>query len=312
MTAIVDAIFRLGCELRARRYHFAAVTPATHTRLLNRQRSGTSLAAIFGWNSWFQSEALDELLFQLLDEAGQLETANGRFKSKLRFASIGDLLFAHSAFPTLEQDAVFFGPDTYRFVRAVGTALADFPRGEGEPPLLFDVGCGSGAGGIFAAQCLSRHARVVLSDVSGQALMFSEANARLNGLPDTKIVISDILESLDGAPDIVISNPPYLLDEKRRLYRDGGGEWGTALSVRIVEQGLQRLASGGRLILYTGSPVSEGVDRFKSEVMPVLRSYPCRFQYEEIDPDIFGEELDTPPYANVERIAAIVLTAVKE
>lgn len=250
-------------------------------------------------------------MFQLLDEAGQLEATNGRFKSKLRFASIGDLLFAHSAFPTLERDAVFFGPDTYRFVRAIAAALTDLPGGEGEPPLLFDIGCGSGAGGIFAAQCLSR-ARVVLSDVSEKSLMFSEANARLNGLRDAKIVRSDVLECLGGVPDIVISNPPYLVDEKRRLYRDGGGGLGTALAVRIVDQSLQRLAPGGRLILYTGSPVSAGVDRFKSDVMPVLQSHPCRFQYEELDPDIFGEELDTPPYASVERIAAIVLTAVKE
>jgi hypothetical protein len=30
-------------------------------------------------------------------------------------------------------------------------------------------------------------------------------------------------------------------------------------------------------------------------------------EYEEIDPDVFGEELDTPAYAAVERIAAVSL-----
>lgn len=311
MKATSDAIVELGRELRARHYHFTAVTPATHTRLLNRKRQDDSLESIFGWNCWFRREALDDPVFELLVDAGQLEAANGSFKTKLRFASIGDLLFAHSAFPTLERDAVFFGPDTYRFVRAIGAALRDLPSGR--EPTLFDIGCGSGAGGIFAARALlPPSTRIVLSDVSEKALMFSKANAQLNDLPDADVVLGDVLEGLDGAPDIVISNPPYLLDEKRRLYRDGGGEWGTALSVRIVQQSLRRLASGGRLVLYTGSPVVEGVDRFKSEVTPVLQSQRCRFQYDEVDPDVFGEELDTPAYANADRIAAVVLTVVKE
>lgn len=311
MKVISDAIFGLGCELRSRHYHFTAVTPATHTRLLNRKRPDTSLESIFGWNCWFRRGALDEGMFELLDKAGQLEVADGRFKSRLRFANIGDLLFAHSAFPTLQQDAVFFGPDTYRFVRAIGPALTDLAPDW--KPTLFDIGCGSGAGGIFAARnLLPRGARIVLSDVSEKTLMFSEANARLNDLPHPNIVMSDVLQGVDGTPDIVISNPPYLVDEKRRLYRDGGGEWGTALAVRIVEQSLERLASGGRLVVYTGSPVVSGEDRFKADVIPALRSHCCRFQYEEIDPDIFGEELDTPAYADADRIAAVVLTVAKE
>ena len=31
----------------------------------------------------------------------------------------------------------------------------------------------------------------------------------------------------------------------------------------------------------------------------------CSLRYDEIDPDIFGEELERPRYAEVERIAAI-------
>jgi hypothetical protein len=33
-----------------------------------------------------------------------------------------------------------------------------------------------------------------------------------------------------------------------------------------------------------------------------------RWSYAEVDPDVFGEELETPAYADADRIAAVVLT----
>jgi hypothetical protein len=35
----------------------------------------------------------------------------------------------------------------------------------------------------------------------------------------------------------------------------------------------------------------------------------ANFTYEELDPDVFGNELDAPSYADVERIAAVGLVA---
>jgi hypothetical protein len=43
----------------------------------------------------------------------------------------------------------------------------------------------------------------------------------------------------------------------------------------------------------------------------VLKLYASHFVYEELDPDVFGEELDRSAYANADRIAAIGLTAIK-
>jgi hypothetical protein len=34
----------------------------------------------------------------------------------------------------------------------------------------------------------------------------------------------------------------------------------------------------------------------------------CDYSYEEIDPDVFGEELEEPPYDCVDRIAVVALT----
>jgi hypothetical protein len=35
------------------------------------------------------------------------------------------------------------------------------------------------------------------------------------------------------------------------------------------------------------------------------------WRYGEVDPDVFGEELDTPAYAHADRISAVVLSATK-
>jgi hypothetical protein len=98
-------------------------------------------------------------------------------------------------------------------------------------------------------------------------------------------------------------------DEAARAYRDGGGLFGEALSVRIVREALARLAPGGTLLLYTGVAVVDGQDVFWSAIRTLLADY--AHDYRELDPDVFGEELARPGYENVERIAAVALSATK-
>src|SRR5690606_39770144 len=49
---------------------------------------------------------------------------------------------------------------------------------------------------------------------------------------------------------------------------------------------------GGALVLYTGTPIMEGRDLFREAVSEALRRFGGTFQYEEVDPDVFGEELE--------------------
>jgi methylase of polypeptide subunit release factors len=151
----------------------------------------------------------------------------------------------------------------------------------------------------------------VLADVNRKALAFSAVNAILNDLPAAKTVFSDVLAGIEGRADLIVANPPYLVDDDRRLYRHGGGELGISLALRIVEESLERLNPGGRLILYSGTPIIGGGDPLFEALGSVLKPYVSHFVYEEIDPDVFGEELDRPAYANADRIAAIGLTAIK-
>src|SRR5680860_551531 len=309
MDAKSRALTVLGKTLQSRGYRFVPVTPATHCRILNRPLGQTTLESIFGWNRPFEREGLDPIIFDLLEKGGALKSEAGRFKSRVRFATIGDLLFVHSAFPTAEQDAVFFGPDTYRFVRMLRTSLADLAASG--PLRIIDIGCGSGAGGIFAARLLAGLSELILADISPKALAFSAINAVINDLPSAKTVLSDVLGGIEGDTDIIVANPPYLVDEDRRLYRHGGGELGISLALRIAEQSLARLAPGGRLILYSGTPIIDGTDPFFESLLPLLQLYARPYSYEEIDPDVFGEELDRHAYANADRIAAVGLTAIK-
>ena len=111
--------------------------------------------------------------------------------------------------------------------------------------------------------------------------------------------------------DLIVANPPFLNDPLQRAYRHGGGELGSALSIRIAEAAKDRLTPGGSLILYTGSPIVNGTDYFLRAIERSFAGCDLVWSYEEVDPDVFGEELETEAYSSVDRIAAVVLTARK-
>jgi methylase of polypeptide subunit release factors len=296
------ALIEVGRMLRASGYQFVTVTPGTHTRVTTRDhRLASSLRDVFGWSRAFTRETLPAALFAQLGEADALVESGGVFRSKVRVSSLEGELFFHSAYPTTAPHAVFFGPDTYRFCAAILRAGRPATR-------VVDVGCGSGVGGILAARTAER---VVLADVNEDALAYARVNAALAGVTNVEIVRSDVLAEVDGAIDYVVANPPYMRDELGRTYRDGGGELGENLSLRIVHESLRRLTAGGTLLLYTGAAVVEGCDVFLRAAGPLLEKSGAAFHYEELDPDVFGEELDKPAYAAVERIAAVLLTATR-
>lgn len=289
------ALVELGRALKSAGYRFTTVTPETHARVLRREpRSARTLCDVFGWNRAFARETLSPELLTLADRAGVLAPEGAQLRSTVRFSSLGDLLLAHSAFPTNDADSVFFGPDTYRFCAFVARHLDGRAR-------LVDVGCGTGAGALVAS---ARARRVVLSDINEAALRFARINAELAGVP-VEVVKSDVLAGVVGHMDAVIANPPYLLDASKRVYRDGGGEVGEALALRIAREAIGRLPPGGVLLLYTGAPILDGVDVVHRQLEAVCRESGASLSYEELDPDVFGSELDEPAYSRVERIAAI-------
>ncbi len=308
---------RLLREAAAAGYCFTTPTPLTHQRVLARRGpvAGTTLRDVFGWNLPFESRTLSPQLLGVLDSAGWLEACGPLLRSGVRIASLDDDLFLHSAYPTLAADAVFFGPDTYRFANFMRQALGlRAPQQPGPRQLrVLDVGCGSGAGGVVAARALSRAGAAVeltLNDINPLALRYAAINAQVAGMP-VLLAEGDALSAVEGAFDIIVSNPPYLDDAAQRAYRHGGSGLGRALSVRIATEALTRLAPGGQLLLYTGVAIVAGSDPFLAALRPRLEASDCHWSYGEIDPDVFGEELDRPVYADSDRIAAVGLVVTR-
>ncbi|MGZ6080894.1 MAG: methyltransferase [Myxococcaceae bacterium] len=295
------ALLEVGRGLQRRGYRFTTITPASHARVLAR-RPGTeacSLRDAFGWNLPFRPEIIGTELFDLLAASGWLQPQRGLWRSSIRFSSLGPLLAVHSAYPTASPDAVFFGPDTYRF-------CALLERTVERADTVIDVGCGSGVGGLILA---GRSQRVILSDPNPQAVRFARINTALAGVENADALPGAFLDALTGPPDVVVANPPYLVDTGGRQYRHGGSPLGTAIAERIAREALDRLRPGGLLVLYTGSPVLNGVDPFRRTLEEMFDGSCRSSEIHELDPDVFGEELDGPAYADVERIALLSVVA---
>ena len=306
-----QALLRLLEELREQRYRFITVSPTTHARVNARSQNATArtLTDVFGWSRPFAPRILPEPILALMREAALLEPAPGGLaRSRVRVSSIGELLFLHSAFPTIAADSIFFGPDTYRFAKAVSNGLALHRTGI---RWALDIGCGTGAGAILVAKAAPL-AETLMVDINEAALRLARINAAFAGATRAQSCRSDLFAEIDGSFNLIVSNPPYLNDPLERAYRHGGGQLGEALSVRILEGAVQRLAPGGTLILYTGVAIVEGNDQFHTIAAGMLASHDVTWSYEEVDPDVFGDELQTPAYSLVDRIAAVVLTVTRD
>jgi release factor glutamine methyltransferase len=302
VTPASEALLALGRELQARGYRFVSVTPETQRRVNERAErlqlaTARELRDVFGWNRVFAPEALPADMLRLLERADALERLGPRgLRSRVRFSSLNERLFVHSGYPTTQPDAIFFGPDTYRF-------CALLRRWAPPARSVLDLGCGTGAGGI---SCATGAERLVLADINPSALHASEVNAALAGVT-VELAHSDLARNVAGQFDLIIANPPYMRDVAGRVYRDGGGDYGEALAVRIVREAVPRLRPGGMLILYSGSAIVDGVDVFERQIAAELVAHRTSVTYEELDPDVFGEELEQPGYERVERIAAVGL-----
>jgi methylase of polypeptide subunit release factors len=308
-------------------YAFTTITPVSHA-IVNSRRENTwaknaesaavfkysqhrILREIFGWNRPFYQIDIEPDIFDLMREAHVLKPYADGWKSTVRISTVqsnhfGTQFFLHSAFPTTDVDSVFFGPDTYRYLREIQTQIASAT----DVKRAVDIGAGAGPGAIWLA-LQHPNAEVYAIDINDKALEFTMINAEVAGANNVKPLTSDLLTAVEGEFDLITANPPYLVDKDQRAYRHGGGDYGAGLSHDIIQKALPRLSANGILLLYTGVAIIDGVDVFKERTTAYLQSLPkgqiLDWSYQEIDPDIFGEELINPSYAEAERLAAIVL-----
>lgn len=303
------ALLALLGALRTRGYAFTAPTPETHRRVLARgdKARARDLRDVFGWSARFDREVVGEELLTLMRRAGVLDETGPALASRVRVASLDDRLFLHSAYPPAGEDAVFFGPDSYRFAAFLRRELGRSP----EPARLVDIGTGSGVGAVVAA-ALRPGARVLATDVNARALRLAAVNAAFAEV-EVEMRATSGLEGVEGAFDIVVANPPYIGGDTQRTYRAGGQMLGAQVSVDWARSAMARLAPSGRLLLYTGAAIVGGEDRLRRALEEAAGGADGAFDlsYEELDPDVFGEQLDDPAYREAERIAVVGAVVVR-
>ncbi len=316
-------LLRLATLLRDAGYGFVTPTPATHARVNARPGNAWArdLRDVFGWSRPFRDGLLPDSLVAAMRDAGVLAPCPGpdgarpgadpsgspAWRSTVRLSSLHGLLLLHSAFPTGDADSVFLGPDTYRYAAALDAWLA---ARAAPVRRCVDIGSGSGAGAILLARACP-DAEVWACDINPAALLLTRVNAALAGVA-VRAVHSDLLGAVPGDFDLAGANPPYLADPSERAYRHGGGPLGAGLSLRIVAEAPPRLAPGGALLLYTGVAIVSGRDPFHDAAATQLVAHAdVAWTYREMDPDVFGEELEHDPYGAADRIAAVVLTATR-
>ncbi len=295
----VKDLILLGKELKHRHYNFTTVTPETHRRFLEQKiplSKEHALRDFLGWNHEVPEEFFPSSLLDLFRAAKLIIEGSkpGFIRSLLRASTLDNKLFWHSAYPTNQSNSVFFGPDSYRFVRFLKDNIKVAKH-------ILDLGCGTGVGGLLLA---NRANKITLTDINESALILAKANCAMNGFTNVTILKSNFLSGVPKGADWVIANPPFIMDEGKRSYRDGGKNFGSELSLQMIECAMKYLNPGGHLAMYTGACVINGEDQVLKGLRKILDPS-IRFSYEELDPDIFGEELSSPRFLNVERIAAV-------
>jgi len=151
--------------------------------------------------------------------------------------------------------------------------------GERQEPVVVDVGTGTGAVALAIAQERTG-SRVFATDLSPEAVELARENGARLGVSIT-VLLGDLLEplplELDGAVDLVVSNPPYVTAVE---YEDLPAEvradprlalvGGTRLHARLAAEAIGWLRRGGALAVEIGAAqgpdVAKVVDRYFEDV----------------------------------------------
>jgi release factor glutamine methyltransferase len=141
----------------------------------------------------------------------------------------------------------------------VEEALAAFPI---PPASVLDVGTGSGCLAVALAREFPA-ARVLATDISGQALAVARRNAVRHDARRIAFVRTSFLGGVRGAFDLIVSNPPYVPatvapalspevfhhEPHTALF---GGADGLSAMTEILSTAAPHLSAAGRLILEFG------------------------------------------------------------
>ena len=160
-------------------------------------------------------------------------------------------------------DTLIPRPETELLVEAALEVIA-------EGASICDVGTGSGCIAVTLL-CERTDARAVAVDISEAALAVAAENAQRHGVSDRIVFeVSDCFENVNGAFDLIVSNPPYVsadaLPGLQREVRDheplvalSPGDDGLSVIRRLLTDAPQFLKNSGYLIMEIGFDQGEKV-----------------------------------------------------
>lgn len=141
--------------------------------------------------------------------------------------------------------------------------LTHFPRPDGWPASILDLCTGGGSLAVLAALRYPL-ARIVGSDLSGQALSLARENLALHAVGDqVTLVEGDLFDPLKGRCfDLILCNPPYVNERSMKALPQefraepraalAGGADGMDIVRRVIANSAAHLSPGGLLILEIG------------------------------------------------------------
>lgn len=144
---------------------------------------------------------------------------------------------------------------------------------------LIEIGAGSGLVAIHAAKL---GAKVTATDISPHAVDITKRNAAKNNVR-IEVLQSDLFDRVSGEFDVIAFNPPYLPADSTStswLERSwSGGEKGSEVCIRFLDDAWRHLAPGGRIYMVLSSltgltAVLKAVkERYESEMLEEKRMF---------------------------------------
>ena len=154
----------------------------------------------------------------------------------------------------VDENVLVPRPDSETLVETAIKILENHPQMKN----ILDLCTGSGALAIALKHTVPR-IDVLCSDLSSEAIEICRKNSRSILAKELKIIESDLFENIEGAFDIIITNPPYLTDEEtEKMMGTGwkepdmalqGGKDGLDFIREIIDKAPDFLKKNGYLLI---------------------------------------------------------------